>query len=454
MEQKKLPLDPMERALEKLDFYDTNGVAIENIPLPSEVPQPLNLEQIPEQILRSGAIDALISQNEDLMSRLTVGLKRNAVLEERLSRQERVAKALQHRNDVYKDRLKIIEEKDRVLMERMQKVDLKLEEYRKQIHLLELRHAELYKDAKEKQSTLRGQLDSLHRRLSRYAKYRRHMKRITEHNRDTLKQMHADAQRFQTLNAQLKTNVTELATRLQSVAKESTEQQKQLVNNYEDEILNLKRQILDQSKLQSQLVEKTNQIEDFHERNAELENKLISESRKLAETKSRLENDLQLLQVQVAEIRVENKARLLEVEDLKQVKQALQLELDEAKKEQVKTYDQIESIQCLWRDAQTQLERQIEKNQALQKLNQQLSTTLNQYRKEILTLQQRIDHKDAEMKEKLKELQGQLQVIAQMTAPNAGFDSKSADEKQQILNRIEDLMRDIHKGIEKNSGSN
>ena len=45
---------------------------LDNVPLPNQVPVGLDFSQIPQNIIKSGVVDALISQNDDLMSRLGI----------------------------------------------------------------------------------------------------------------------------------------------------------------------------------------------------------------------------------------------------------------------------------------------------------------------------------------------------------------------------------------------
>ena len=55
--------------------------AVENIPLPDEMPSAYNYSHLPKEILKSSSVENLISQNEDLMTRLKVALRRLALFE-------------------------------------------------------------------------------------------------------------------------------------------------------------------------------------------------------------------------------------------------------------------------------------------------------------------------------------------------------------------------------------
>ncbi|WP_374030319.1 hypothetical protein [Bdellovibrio bacteriovorus] len=52
-----------------------------NIPLPDELPRQNDFSHLPKEILKSSTVENLISQNEDLMARLKVTLRRLSLLE-------------------------------------------------------------------------------------------------------------------------------------------------------------------------------------------------------------------------------------------------------------------------------------------------------------------------------------------------------------------------------------
>ena len=57
-------------AKEGWDFKD--DVEVKKVALPSELPVQLDTSSLPATVLRSRAVEALIQQNDDLMSRLSL----------------------------------------------------------------------------------------------------------------------------------------------------------------------------------------------------------------------------------------------------------------------------------------------------------------------------------------------------------------------------------------------
>ena len=61
-----------------LDFSTSTAIKT-----PDQVPERIDLSQVPSQVLKSNVMESLISQNDDLMARLTVSLRRISLLEEK-----------------------------------------------------------------------------------------------------------------------------------------------------------------------------------------------------------------------------------------------------------------------------------------------------------------------------------------------------------------------------------
>ncbi len=66
--------------LQDLDF-ESEQQPVGQIPLPDELPKRNDFSHLPKEILKSSTVENLISQNEDLMARLKVSLRRLSLLE-------------------------------------------------------------------------------------------------------------------------------------------------------------------------------------------------------------------------------------------------------------------------------------------------------------------------------------------------------------------------------------
>ncbi len=419
---------------------------VQRMPIPTEIPSPLNLKGLPLEIIRSNTVDALIQQNEDIMARLSVSLRRSSLLEDRLSQLEAVNRSLEHRNEILSDQYLVLQEKDKILSGRSLNVEKMIQAYKEKIQLLETQFAELYSDSKDKQDHLSSEIQKHLRRLSRLQKYKKNLRRVATHLRLQLRQATKAKAQLELSNQQIKMNITDLSHKFQQQSREAEENQKSLVNSYEDR-LNEKQASLQQAQARIQeLAAKAQHLDKQILENADLKNQVVNLQRKREEIQSKFEHENEQLQKGLVELRASLNQKVIETESVRRDLAETQDQRDQLKLENKKLIEQVESLQCLWQDGQTQLERQREKSEALQKLNQQLGSSLNQYRKDLQSLKLELDNKDFETKEKLKSIKGQMEVLNQ-----AAFQAspENLKEGQEALGRIEDLMAEIQSGFNK-----
>ncbi|MBK7842541.1 MAG: hypothetical protein IPJ71_02425 [Bdellovibrionales bacterium] len=108
---------------------------VEKIPLPTHLPLKLDLSALPENVQKSGAIDSLIRQNEDLMARLNVALRRHSILEEQAGKFENTLKQLQDRNEALADQVLVYREKDRLQGNTRKTSERQIQELKEQVSL-------------------------------------------------------------------------------------------------------------------------------------------------------------------------------------------------------------------------------------------------------------------------------------------------------------------------------
>ncbi len=395
-----------------------------SVPLPNQVPNPVDLSVVPEHILRSGAVESLIQQNEDLMARLGVAIRRSSLLEERVNEVEQSLKSFKHRYEVLQDQVLVLREKDQILSARAKKAQDESTEAKQQLSTLETRYGQLYATNKERVHQLMENLDALARRVSRHIHHRRRLYRVALEQRHEIKDLRARLQDLEhkltaerTHNHDLQTKLGEAAQHIQDQSKEAESNQRQLVQSYEAQLKGL-RESLHQSQTQLSLSEdKVAEMTSVYETNISLENSIVTLKRSLADVESRYQTEVSQLQQQLSERRQEAKAKTLEVERLKserdEARQMAQLE----RQEKGHLAEQVESLQCLWDENQKEILSQREKIEALQKLNQQLSSHLNQQRRELKKLREQSEFAEQQARQKLKNLKTEVsQFLAQSKA--------------------------------------
>lgn len=375
------------------------------VPLPTEVPPPPQLDKIPLEILHSATVEMLIQQNEDLSSRLRVNIRRNSQLEQKIIENEKEMLDLNRRRENVLAQIEIIKEKESLWSSQKQAKERQLESLQQEGDLLELRYNELSATSKQKERELRETLaeknqviEKLERKLMIFSKVRVRAKEKLrsllldmafglQKNQKNIRKTESSHRILQRNYENLKTEILEK----ESFFKEQLAQLKEASTKglmvMDEKLTNLK------AKNQS-LKEQKNQLDAEIK---ELKLCLHEERRnryKLAETNkelSELRNEIIRLRRDARfEVDALDKARADERADLEKARADLMQSIKERELEKQKLSDcenkildltrdnkeisdQLQSIQGLWMEAQSKLEKEELRAQALEKINRQLS---------------------------------------------------------------------------------
>ncbi len=509
-----------------------------NLPQNTDLIMTHELQNLPLEVARSKAVEALIQQNDDLMARLTVNTRRISILEEELSQTRQDKENLQAHYDNLKDQVLILKQKTQTLANRKDHNDNlvkalkdKAIKFEENLRISEIRYAELHRSFDEKQAQMLKRVDQHARRIKRYLSYReriqkaaqslrkkfeqelhdlRQNKAISEHNlsqelrdlKQRLNEEHATLQdrlvkekietenrltekikTLQSENAHLdkllktteislkdlreklaesteyiqtssKTHAEELAKLKSDHAlwvqkiqkdnelelKESMESHKAIQDKLKNEIERLQRE-------HQKLFDKCTELERVYEDNVELQNKIIFTERNRDEQKSKLQDEIEMLQRNLSHYRADSKSKTAELERLKLSYVDSENLVRTLKEDKLKIEDQLESTQSLWRDSQNEIEKLKEKNMALQKMNQQLSTTINQSRKEQHHIKEKFDNLSFQMSQKFKELKLNAETISSIRDIEQG--SLPSDFTPELAGKIETLIAEIQSGFTK-----
>ncbi len=360
---------------------------IPNVPIPIEVPPPPNLASLPQRILHSGTVETLIGQNEDLMARLKVNLRRNASLEQRILELEKELSETRHENASLQDQYFIVQEKDRVYKAKAfefesqyegQKAEIeflrtKLDEIaattRSKIKVLETYMRRVRRWARPSMDRLRGRLE---REKLRAIEFAHHIERLREEvaERDVeigdLKRRLADLSRYE----------REREGRFQ-------QDQARLVDSYEGKLRERLEQVAKLENDVKYFKERSSRVEDATRSQIEAENKAILYARKNADLERRLNTEVHQLQEQAATYRGEAKSLASELETARVEMRRAHEEREGLEAENARMADQLESLQTLWGESRRQIESLDLRLEALNKINQELAKKLKDQRVQI-----------------------------------------------------------------------
>jgi len=378
-------------------------------PLPTEIPAPPNLDQLPLEILHSATVEMLIQQNEDLSSRLKVNIRRNSILEQKILDFERRLQLLAQKNENIEAQNQIIKERENIWQEKKQEKDYRIEALEKDVDLLDLRYNELRTTSQFKYKEILAQLSeqqqksqaleaklTLSRRIKDRAKdrlreflYKTALGMSAEHNK---LQLSASQQRIlQKNNERLKIELCEKESffkeQLQKLKDTSLKniqmiQEDNQVLQAQNESLVAKNQELakefdeikckyfEEKKLRAKVSQQSQELVEIKNEKVRLKRELLESHEKFAETLSLEQNRFDKIQKDLDVTR-------LQMGEQKQALDVCETKLIEISKDNKGLAQQLESLQELWIRAQENLEKEQARSKALEKINRELSQQQN-----------------------------------------------------------------------------
>lgn len=378
-----------------LDFQgNRDDWTLSQVPLPNQMPKGLDFTQVPASIMKAGVVEALISQNDDLMSRLGVALRRVALLEEKLNDSRLETEQARSQYENLNDQLLVLKEKSRSLFERKDRSEGEYKNLQEQIKMLEIRYAELYSQTQTKEAVLLKQFDSETKELARLRRYRNRVQKAAEGlKKAAFEKWQAESKWAQSEKSQesLRTSLNESAQYIQDLTKEHKTQLQTLVDQYEGRLSSLQTQMNETLEQNRALGEKSFQLEALIEEKMRIENQVVLLERREQEEKVRTAAEISDLQKALARYRNEAKQLAVDLDLTSNELQLRQSELTDTQETKKALEEQVENLQVLWRNQQLQIEKANEKVASLQKLNQELSIAINQYRRDIRDLKQQAE---------------------------------------------------------------
>lgn len=355
--------------LPDLEFNEARSV--NDVPTPDEVPERNFRADLPLEIKRSATVEALISQNDDMIARLKVNLRRLSLTENENDRLRRIHATLEAQNIALRDELEMSKEKqillakkERQLFEALEEFKVKFPEYQslgEKLERYKKYHERIKTQVKPFIHQLKGYADSLTleiRRLSQELSSREgeidSLRRTRLEIEAGLDQMRQDAEERQCLL------VTQYERQIESAR---TEVKELLAKNSR---LEMRAQAFDEvrvreSELENLIIAMRRQKDDFHKETLEREQDIRAE---LGQTRSQLADSSERLQDKI------QRETYLKGENERLTSQNLNLS------------EQLASLRVLWGNKSRETEELNAKLSALERLNLELSQALASQRQQ------------------------------------------------------------------------
>ena len=403
---------------------------------PEQKPQRFNRDQIPDKLLRSGAIESLISHNEDLMSRLQVTLRRISILEEKLHQSEKAQKKFSFHYKNLKDQVLVLKEREKYLRERKDLAENQFSSLKQKIRALEIEYARFYTSSQEDKIAFMKSIEELSRHNKRLKKSKSKLSFIAHKLRKSFKNTKNELEVTNRDFVTLKTKLAESTTYIQEQARRFTDEKRNLEEKSQKNINELHKEL-------TSLKQKRDQFDTIYDENVKLQNQLVFVQRKNDENRDNFNEEVSKLQDSLSHYRREAKSQALSIRNYTSEIEEKDNNISELKGEVATLKDQLESVQCLWRDNQEQLEKQAQTNESLQKLNQQVSTQLNRYRQELKEVRNRFEGERQESAEKIRQMKTHIQAIQLFSKDNSNQNLSEKKGLPPIVNNLQTLITDI-----------
>lgn len=355
---------------QRLEFTEED---VSQIPLPDELPRPPSTHHLPPEILKSGVIENLISQNEDLMARLKVALRRLSLTEienQKLSQDNELA-----RKDLLKtrDQMLVLREKDNAWKAKTESLETDREVLAEKCRILESRlkadEAEMARHRK------------YHERIKSQVKpYLVQLKEYARSLEIDLQSQGLELQKRETLVQDLRRQMSEVVrnSRLQIEAHELKSHE--LVDSYENSLREMRQELDLLRETNRDLEARAARLRRAEQRADEYENELIELRRSKEETQGRFEKEFDRLMTKTEELSRENAKLRVAHEDLTQISTHDKKRLDELERETLNSQGQLESLRYMWQSLREENESLRLRMKTLEKINVDLSSKIQDVR--------------------------------------------------------------------------
>lgn len=366
--------------LNHLEFTTESTGIPATIPLPDELPPRPNLSSIPREILATSTVENLISQNEDLMARLKVSLRRLSTLEMENKRVVEEAAQAQQRVRLADDQVQVFREKDSAwkakameFQRQRDAVEQQLQASREEIQKLQTHLNEVLADRfrlKRYQEKIRTQVKP-------------HMVQLKDYAQGLelrLKESESSQSRKDAQIQDLRDQVLRLSQSSKAQIDIMEKRFHDTVRSYEDQVRHLEKEAEGLRSATKDLEVRVERLRKTEQRCDQLENEVIELRRQREEINAKLESENRAWIERTEGVNRENARLQIENEDLKQKTLGDYDRIRELEQIRIDLQSQLDSMRFLWQSRNDENDRLKVALGALEKLNLELSRKLQEVR--------------------------------------------------------------------------
>ncbi len=330
----------------------------------------LDFIDLPKDVRNSSTVDSLINQNEDLMARLSVTMRRMQAIEDENKSLIQNLGEQKRSNSVLSDQLLIRKEKEKVWKRRTDQAGAELQVFQ-----------ERFPDYQKMES----QIDRLKRYQERVKStikpYLQQLKDYAQSLHGEIQALNSDLAAKESRMFSLENQLTGLKEEKEQMARHYEINQNDLVSHFESDKGKMSSEIKALLESNQALQERTQVLDRTLERQDELENLVISLKRNKEEFQSSVQTELEALRSHNRELKLSLTKLELSSQDLLGQKENLQNQIATHLARRDELEEQMTSLRFLWSNKSEENEKLKASLEALEQLNLDLSSKLNELRR-------------------------------------------------------------------------
>jgi chromosome segregation ATPase len=351
-----------------------------SVPLPIEIPPVPNLSQLPSEVLHSGTVETLIAHNEDLIARLKVNLRRNALLEQQILGLEKQINELRSLNETLEDQVHIVRERDRVIAQKNTNTTDKINALTDEMEFLRRQLQESQAAAASQKS----RLETYTRRIRKWV--RPGLNKLQKANLQNREFIHhtellrRDLAQRDIEVGELSRQVAELRSFQRERERNFQKDQGQLVEKYESAMAEIRKENEELSLKLSFYRDRSSLLDEMTKRQINSENAAVQAERRAQDLENMIQTKVKDLELTSEEAKRDARNLKSQVEILRDELRKSREEKERLETENDRLKDQLDSLQILWNESRKNIESFELKVEALNQINQELSQRLKEQR--------------------------------------------------------------------------
>jgi chromosome segregation ATPase len=356
------------------DDSNQNAMNVFELALPDELPQRTNLSHLPKEILKSSSMENLISQNEDLMARLKVALRRLSLLENENQKISEESNKTRIAQSSYSDQILIWKEKDARWKQKVDELDREKSILSEKISAM---HAKM-----QLMNTDLVRHEKYHEKIKNQIKpYIAQLKDYSQSQNLKIKELEDISAHKEGLIRDIRHQLIEVTKNTRTQLEASEKKSQEIVDHYEEQIEKMSAELKTLKTQHEDLEIKALKLNSALERQDALENEVVTLKRSKIDLKERFEEELKKIQERQSELTRQNQKLGVEHADLQIRVIEDQEKIQRLELENRQQLEQLESLRFMWSSKNEETERLKMAAGALERLNIELSQKLNELRR-------------------------------------------------------------------------